>query len=135
MKLTDNFTLEELTYSDTARRLGIDNTPQAGHIAQLQKLCVRLLQPLRNLYTEPFHINSGFRTPELNKAVGGASRSQHMYGQAADVRVANPRKLLAELLKSQLDFDQAILYPTFLHLSYNPANNRCQVLYAKGVKP
>jgi len=135
MKLTDNFTLNEFVSSPTARRLGIDNTPQPEHIAQLQKLCTRLLQPLRTLYGEPFRINSGYRSPALNKAVGGVPTSQHAKGQAADVSVKNPRNLLTELLKSRLHFDQAILYPTFLHLSYNAANNRRQVLYAKGVKP
>lgn len=135
MKLTNNFTLAEFTASPTARRLGIDNTPCTDHIVQLQKLSVRLLQPLRTLYNEPFHINSGYRSHALNKVVGGATTSQHTRGQAADVRVSNPRNLLSELLKSRLDFDQAILYPTFLHLSYNAANNRRQVLYAKGVKP
>lgn len=135
MKLTKNFTLEELCYSNTAKARGWENKPNPEQTDNLVKLCQRLLQPLRDIVGEPFHINSGFRSPKLNKAVGGVPTSQHAKGQAADVRVADPRKLLSELLKSRLDFDQAILYPTFLHLSYNSANNRRQVLYAKGVKP
>ena len=135
MKLTNNFTLEEFTRSNNAGRMGINNEPDAGQIADLQKLCIRLLQPLRDIYGEPFYINSGFRSPELNRLVGGVPSSQHTKGQAADVRVKDPRRLLTELLRSGLDFDQAILYPTFLHLSYNVTNNCKQVLYAKGVRP
>lgn len=121
--------------STTAKARGIQNIPNAEQIENLRKLCVRLLQPLRDLYNEPFIINSGFRNPELNKAVGGVPTSQHAKGKAADISVKEPRKLLAELLRSGLDFDQAILYPTFLHLSYHSGSNRKQVLYAKGVKP
>lgn len=135
MQLSKNFSLIEFTISATATARGIKNEPNQEQIENLRVLCSRLLQPLRELYNEPFKINSGFRSQELNKAVGGVPTSQHTKGQAADVRVNEPRKLLTELLKSGLVFDQAILYPTFLHLSYNSANNRKQVLYAKGVKP
>lgn len=135
MKLTDNFTLEEFTHSNTAIAKGIDNTPNGQQVENLRILCARVLQPLREAYNEPFFINSGFRCPELNKAVGGVPPSQHLEGKASDVRVKEPRKLLAELLKQGLSFDQAILYPTFLHISYNSGLNRKDVLYAKGVKP
>lgn len=135
MNLTENFTLEELTHSDTAVAKGIKNEPGDRAKENLKTLCVRLLQPLRDAYGEPFYINSGYRCLKLNELVGGVPSSQHTVGQAADIRVNEPRKLLTELLKSRLEFDQAILYPTFLHLSYNSANNRKQVLYAKGVKP
>lgn len=135
MKLTTNFTLQEFTHSATATAKGIDNVPDAGQVENLRRLCTRLLQPLRELYDEPFAINSGFRSTELNKAVGGVPTSQHTKGQAADIRVEIPRELLRVLKTSGLTFDQAILYPTFLHLSYNSANNRKEVLYAKGVKP
>lgn len=135
MKLSNNFTLEEMSHSNTAKRLGIENIPNREQTENLRKLVVRLLQPLRDIYKEPFIINSGFRSETANKAVGGVPTSQHMKGQAADVQVKDPRRLLTALLKSRLNFDQAILYPTFLHLSYNSGNNRKQVLYAKGVKP
>lgn len=135
MTLTNNFRLKEFTHSKTAVANGLQNEPNDGVVKNIKTLCTRLLQPLREVYNEPFNINSGFRCVELNKAVGGVATSQHTKGQAADVKVNEPRKLLTELLKSGLMFDQAILYPTFLHLSYNSANNRKQVLYAKGVKP
>ncbi len=135
MNLTKNFTLSEMSHSNTAKAKKITNIPDEKQIEELRKLCVRLLQPLRDIYQEPFIINSGFRSAETNKAVGGASSSQHMKGQAADIHVKDPRKLLTTLLQSGLIFDQAILYQNFLHLSYNSGNNRKQVLYAKGVKP
>ena len=135
MKLSNNFTLHEMCASATAVAKGIENIPKAEQIQNLQRLCVRLLQPLRDVYGESLAINSGFRCPVLNKAVGGVPSSQHLKGQAADVRVRDPRRLLSELLRLGIDFDQAILYPTFLHLSYSSGANRKQVLYAKGVKP
>ncbi|NDW19785.1 peptidase M15 [Dysgonomonas sp. 216] len=135
MKLTNNFTLDELCHSNTAKLKKIRNNADEEQIENLRTLTIRLLQPLRDIYGYPMYINSGFRSQEVNKLVGGVPTSQHTKGQAADVRVENPRKLLSVLLQSGLIFDQAILYPTFLHLSYNTGNNRRQVLYAKGVKP
>lgn len=133
MRITNNFTLSEMSHSNTAKARGLKNEPNSDQIASLKKLCIELLQPLRNIYKEPFIINSGFRSIEVNTAVGGVPSSQHLKGQAADVQVKDPKKLLATLVSSGLKFDQAILYPTFLHLSYNSGHNRKQVLYAKGV--
>ena len=137
-QLTKNFTLEELSHSNTAKAKGINNTPSEKEIDCLRLLAVRLLQPLRDAYNEPFIINSGYRSPETNKAVGGVPNSQHTKGQAADIQVKEPRKLLTKLLEIGLDFDQAILYQdgrnNFLHLSYNSGRNRKQVLYSKNTK-
>lgn len=135
MKLSENFDLSEFLKSDTASRLNINNTPTPEAIVNLTKLVNRVLQPLRDGYGQAMHINSGYRCPQLNKAVGGVPTSQHAKGEAADIRVNDPRKLLSKLLELKLDFDQAILYPTFLHISYRSGQNRKQVLYAKGVKP
>ena len=138
-QITKNFTLEELSHSNTAVARGIENIPDVQQQLNLTALAKRLLQPLRDIYNEPFIINSGFRSQETNKAVGGVPNSQHTKGQAADVQVKDPRKLLTALLKSGLDFDQAILYQdgrnNFLHMSYNSGHNRRQVLYSKGTKP
>lgn len=138
-QITRNFTLEELSHSNTAVARGIENIPDVQQQLNLTALAKRLLQPLRDIYNEPFIINSGFRSQETNKTVGGVPNSQHTKGQAADVQVKDPRKLLAALLKSGLDFDQAILYQdgrnNFLHMSYNSGHNRKQVLYSKGTKP
>ena len=138
-QITRNFTLEELSHSNTAVARGIENIPDVQQQLNLTVLAKRLLQPLRDIYNEPFIINSGFRSQETNKTVGGVPNSQHTKGQAADVQVKDPRKLLTALLKSGLDFDQAILYQdgrnNFLHMSYNSGHNRKQVLYSKGTKP
>lgn len=87
MQLSEHFTLLEFTHSDTAKALGIDNTPSAWHIKNMQHLCIRLLEPLRLYLHEAICISSGFRCPALNKAVGGAKNSQHQYGEAADIRI------------------------------------------------
>lgn len=134
MKLSRNFSLEEFTRSETATKQGIKNEPGPEEIKNITYLCTHLLQPLRNIIKEPMNINSGFRCTELNKAVGGVPTSQHVKGEAADVRTSNPRRLLEELKRSGLPFDQAILYPTFMHLSVRQEyGNRYQVLAAKGV--
>lgn len=127
-QITKNFTLSEFIESDTADRLGIDNTPSEQAVENITLLCTKLLQPLRSLYGKPMYINSGYRCKELNEAVGGVESSQHRQGFAADVRCENPKALLSCLLSSGLVFDQAILYPTFLHLSYRPTRNRERVI-------
>lgn len=134
MQLTTNFNLTEFTRSDTATKMGIENIPDSQQIDKLKTLCKKVLQPLREIYAEPFIINSGFRSTQLNKAVGGAPTSQHQFGEAADVRVPDPTQLLCDLLSSGIEFDQAILYPTFLHISYREGKNRKQVLYSKDAK-
>ena len=127
-QITKNFTLSEFIDSDTADRLGIDNTPTEQAVENITLLCTKLLQPLRSLYGKPMNINSGYRCEELNEAVGGVESSQHRQGLAADVRCENPKALLSCLLSSGLMFDQAVLYPTFLHLSYRPTRCRQQVI-------
>lgn len=134
MQLTKNFKLSEFTRSSKATELNIDNTPSPSEMANLKLLCTKLLQPLRDLYGDDMNINSGYRSVELNSAVGGVDSSQHTKGMAADIRCENPFELLKTLKNSKLEFDQAILYPTFLHLSYNANGNRMQVLYNKGYK-
>lgn len=134
MQLTKNFKLSEFTRSAKATELNIDNTPSPSEVANLKLLCEKLLQPLRDLYGDNMNINSGYRSVELNSAVGGVDSSQHTKGMAADIRCENPFELLKTLKNSKLEFDQAILYPTFLHLSYNANGNRMQVLYNKGYK-
>lgn len=86
MKLTNNFTLEELTASPTAKAKGIDNTPSQKVIAELTKLAKTVLQPLRETYGKPIIVTSGYRCPALNTAIKGAKTSQHMLGQAADIK-------------------------------------------------
>lgn len=85
MKLTEHFTLEELTRSATAVRLGIDNTPTKSIISNLAEVA-QLLEKIRTTYSKPIIVTSGYRCEKLNKAVGGAKGSQHRLGQAADIR-------------------------------------------------
>jgi uncharacterized protein YcbK (DUF882 family) len=135
-KISKNFTLEELCYSNTAVEKGLKNIPNENQVESLKTLVINLLQPIRDLYGKPMYINSGFRSPEVNKAVNGSPTSDHMNGKSADVKTDNPRALFNLVRNSGLSFDQIILYPTFVHMSFrSKETNRNQTLYAKGVQP
>lgn len=110
MNLTAHFTVEELSKSETALRLGFDNCPPAAELAALLALCTKILEPLR-AEVGPIHINSGYRGPEANKAVGGAASSRHTKGEAADIEVPGRTNLsLARtVVAMKLPFDQLIL--------------------------
>ncbi len=131
------FTINELTKSSTASRLHINNTPSQEVKDNLNKLIDNVLDPLRELYGKPIIVNSGYRCPKLNKAVGGARNSQHLIGQASDIRtVTNTKesnKQLFDIIRnSKLPFDQLINEYDFnwVHVSYGPRNRR-QVLTIK----
>ena len=131
------FTINELTKSSTAQRLHIDNNPTQEVKDNLNKLIDNVLDPLRELYGKPIIVNSGYRSFKLNKAVGGAKNSQHLVGQASDIRtVQNTKesnKQLFELIKnSKLPFDQLINEYDYnwVHVSYSPRNRR-QILTIK----
>ena len=87
MKLSENFTLDELTKSQEAIRLGIENTPEDEHITNLILLCKNILQPLRNHFKIPVSISSGYRSAALCEAIGSSSKRQHTKGQAADFEI------------------------------------------------
>lgn len=134
-QLTPHFSLEEMTRSATALRLNIDNRPAAAHVANLCRLCINVLEPLRHRFG-PLVVTSGYRSPQLNRAVGGVATSQHTRGEAADVRVGSPvqgREMLAFVSRC-CNFDQAILEYAprtnryWLHVSCKacPENNRRQ---------
>ena len=89
-KLSKNFSLEELVFSITANNQGINNTPNAEAKAALKRLAVEVLQPIRDAWGQPIVISSGYRCPKLNKVVGGVANSQHILGQAADIKATNP---------------------------------------------
>lgn len=90
MRLTEHFKLSEFTNSSTATARGIDNTPNEQQIANLKRICEEILEPLRAFAGQPIIIGSGYRSPALNKAVGGVKNSQHMTGEAADIRLPEP---------------------------------------------
>ena len=136
--LSKNFTLTEYTKSQTALRLGIDNTPNEDHLASAKLLFERVVQPVRDHFG-PTVINSGYRGPELNAAIGGAATSQHCRGEAVDIEcpgIANHE--VAEWIQNNLDFDQLILEfytlgipdSGWVHVSYIPEGNRKQSLTA-----
>lgn len=133
------FTLQELTRSQTARQSGLDNTPNAAYTENLQNLVTYILDPLRHLWGSPLYVNSGYRSPAVNAAVGGARNSQHTTGCAADITAGSPaknRRLLGLLLlhTDALPFDQLIAEhcdskgnPRWLHISYS-SHPRCQFM-------
>ena len=109
MRLSENFTMAEFTKSQTAERRGIDNTPEGEHLDAAKSLFENVVQKVRDHFG-PTVINSGYRSPALNEAVGGSSRSQHCKGEAADIEVpGTPNAELAEWIVDNLDFDQVIL--------------------------
>jgi zinc D-Ala-D-Ala carboxypeptidase len=139
MKLTANFSLAELTRSQTATRKGIDNTPDAEQLDNLTALCECVLQPVRNYFGMVVRISSGLRVPELNSAIGGSTTSDHCKGMAADMEVPGVDNLaLAEWVVKNLNFRQVILEfytpgipdSGWVHVSYNPGDNKKQVLTA-----
>ncbi|OAV67797.1 Zinc D-Ala-D-Ala carboxypeptidase precursor [Bacteroidales bacterium Barb6] len=132
--MTPNFPLAELLRSPTAQFHSVSNLPGMDELNALMDLAVYLLQPLRNAAGCPVTVTSGYRSPQLNKIVNGAKNSQHMKGQAADCTAPCGADRLLDILQSlNIPFDQAILYRkrNFLHLSYNPSNNRRQIIIKK----
>lgn len=131
-KLSKNFDWKEFTKSDTAKRLHINNAVTTWEVRDnIKALVDYILQPLRSAWGGPLIINSGYRCPELNKEVGGVDTSQHTKGQAADVGCTDPFALASLAKQMKLDFDQMIIYPSFVHFSYKRnGENRGQVLYS-----
>lgn len=120
VELTQHFSLEELTRSEAGLRRGIPNVPNAGEIANLQRLCETILEPIRALLNVPMHVNSGYRCPAVNAAVGGKSNSAHLDGRACDfVPVGMGLNHAMGLIRaSGIPFDQLILeYETWIHVS------------------
>lgn len=110
MKLSEHFSLEEMTKSQTALRLGIENLPSRDEVDSLTNLCNKILEPVRESYGVPFTPSSAFRSVELNESIGGSSSSQHCLGEAADIEVPGVSNLvLAWWIRTHLDFDQLIL--------------------------
>ena len=134
--LSKNFDWKEFEKSDTATRLHINNAITDWDVRDnIKALVEEVLQPLRDSWGGPLFINSGYRCPELNKAVGGAENSMHRYGQAADVACTDPYSLAKLIKRMRLDVDQVIVYPSFVHISYKrEGGNRGQFLYSDKYK-
>jgi len=119
MKLTPNFTLQELTSSETAVRLGLDNTPNETVKANLVRLA-KFLEEVRRVLGRPIMVNSAYRSPEVNKAIGSRPTSQHCLGCAADIRVPGltPNDIVNLVVKSNIEYDQLIReFDSWVHIS------------------
>ena len=134
--ISKNFSYWEFEASETADRKGICNVINTFEVRDAVKALVEtVLQPLRDNWGKPLHINSGYRCPELNKAVGGVPTSQHVKGEAGDVACYKPVELARLAVAMCLPYDQMIIYPTFVHISHRlKGQQRGQILYNKSYK-
>lgn len=135
MKLSEHFTLEEMTRSATASGHNLSNEPDRDAVVRLQYLCLNTLEPLREAWGAPIVVTSGYRSPMVNKLVGGAPNSQHMSGCAADIRPVHGQDFakLYKLANKICDFDQLLFEYNksdgkvrCIHIScnFNSRNNR-----------
>ena len=136
MKLSKNFSRAEIEHSNTAKRLGISNEMSDKHLENMQRVIDNLIQPMRDAIG-PIRISSGYRSPKLNKAIGGSSRSQHSKGEALDLQFwekgkMNNKVIYDLVLESGVEFDQMINEFDFswIHISLKSRENRSQVLEA-----
>ena len=146
MRLSKNFTYEELIHSNVAERKGLKNRPKTKEeekkvIENLRALCIEVLQPLRDYLGKPVVISSGYRSEEVNRMVGGVKGSQHLKGEAADIHVENTEHLLKimHFIMEETDFDQLIWEKNkagtqWVHVSYRCKGvNEPQVVSSKAV--
>ncbi len=141
-QLSANFSLHEMCKSETAMRMGFDNTPGDDETENLRLLCEKVLQPVRDHYGKGVKVNSAYRSPESNAAVGGSKTSDHCKGMAADIEIPGVANAdLAQWIMDNLDYTQLILEfytpgipdSGWVHVSYNPADLRKQELTATKV--
>ena len=133
--ISEHISWKEATLSPTGVRLGIENIPNDTQIANMKKLAEVIFEPLRGLYGKPITVDSFFRCPALNKAIGGSTTSQHMTGQAIDIAVGDDNSKLFDLITNNFHFDQLIAEGiddqgniNWIHVSYNEGHNRNQII-------
>ena len=136
MRLSKNFVLSEITRSNTSKRLGIDNEPTKKDLENLQRIVTNLLQPVRN-HLGPIRISSGYRSKELNRAIGGSNKSQHSKGEALDIQFWKEGKMCNKevydwIIDNAVEFDQMINEFDFawIHISLKKCKNRREILEA-----
>lgn len=140
MMLSPNFALSEFTESQTAARLGLDNDPPAEMYDTL-KATARCMEDVRDLLGgKPVLISSGYRSPEVNKAIGGSANSQHMRGEAVDFtcpKFGTPEQIVQKIKDSPLLFDQCILeFYRWVHISFSSRNRRQTLIIDRnGARP
>jgi len=144
--ISKHISYKEGTYSNTATRRGIDNIPNKEQLSNMEIIAEKVFEPLREWVGGPIRINSFYRGPDLNKAIGGSSSSQHCKGQAVDIDDTSCKKTNAEMyawIKENLDFDQMIwefgteANPNWVHVSYvskDKNRNRCLKAYKENGK-
>lgn len=145
MKLSEHLDLSEVIRSESAKRLGISNMPTETHIANLKVVAERLFEPIRAHFRVPIRISSAYRSPALNRAIGGSQTSQHTTGEALDIDMdGNPHgvtnKQIFDFIREKLDYDQLIwefgtdANPDWVHVSYKVKGpQRKQVLRARKI--
>jgi len=145
MKLSENLSLSEVIRSESAKRRGISNMPTEAHIANFKILAEKIFQPIREHFRCPIHISSGYRSKELNAAIGGSLTSQHCSGEAIDIDMDGTpngvtNKMVFDYIKDNLDFDQLIWEfgdssnPDWVHVSHETSGKqRKQILKASRV--
>lgn len=139
MNISEHISMKEALRSNTAKRLGIDNMPDNDTLVTMQITAEHIFEPLRNKFNEPIYISSFYRSPELNKAIGGSSSSQHCKGEAIDIDDVYSKASNADFfnyIKDKLEFDQLIWEfgndenPDWVHVSYSLGKNRMRILKA-----
>ena len=142
MQISKHLSLAEVSRSETAKRRGINNTPSGEHLENFKKLAENVFEPIREHFGVPIHISSGYRSKELNSAIGGSSTSQHCQGEAIDIDMDGSKggvtnKMVFDFIKDNLVFDQMIWEfgtdknPDWVHVSYeSTGKQRKQILKA-----
>ena len=142
MKLSEHLDLSEVVRSESAKRKGISNMPTPEHIENFKLLAEKVFQPIREHFRCPIHISSGYRSKELNAAIGGSATSQHCSGEAIDIDMDGTpngvtNRMVFDFIKDKLEFDQLIYEfgdaqnPDWVHVSYeSTGKQRKQILKA-----
>jgi len=143
MQLSKNFSLDEMTKSQTAIRMGLANNPSEGEVENLRLLCERVLQPVRDHFNHTVTISSGYRNEILSQKIGSSSTSQHCAGEAADFEIfGTPNNETANWIRNNLIFDHLILEfwntdepnSGWVHVSYDPDFNQNRKQYLRAYK-
>jgi hypothetical protein len=142
MQISKHLSLAEVSRSETAKRKGINNTPSGEHLENFKKLAENIFEPIREHFGVPIHISSGYRSKELNAAIGGSATSDHCVGSAIDIDQENSsitNNQVFNFIKDNLKFKQLIAeFPvngqlSWVHVAYNENNLKNQILVAKKV--
>lgn len=139
MRVSKHISLAEATRSQTATRLGISNTPDEETLKRMKLVAEKCFEPIRKWYGRPITVSSFYRSPELNKAIGGSKTSQHTKGEAIDIDTGDnaENKKILEWARANLEFDQLLWEygnaegPDWVHISFSESGNRNQFLYIK----